>query len=360
MNTWHSRITTGIAATVAAALLAACGGGDDSMPPPGPGYVASALVTDTTLQPYGPTNIDPLLVNPWGLAFNPDGFAWVADNGASSSTLYDGNGVPQSLVVTTPNAPTGIVYNPTADFAITQGTATGVPAFIFASENGALSAWAPDVNQTIALQVFDGSALNASYKGLALATQGSASFLYATDFHGAVIDMFDGGFQLVAAPGGFTDPNLPAGYAPFGIQAIGDEVFVTYAMRDAQGDDEVAGAGLGIVDVYDTSGTLLQRFATGGVLNAPWGIARAPADFGEFSDALLVANFGDGTINAFDFSSGAFLGTLSDPDGNIISIDGLWGIAFGNGLNGQPTNTLFFTAGPNDETHGLYGRIDVQ
>jgi uncharacterized protein (TIGR03118 family) len=357
-KTWRSHAMAGLTAC----MLAACGGGDDggSMPPPGASYVATALITDTVLPAYGQTHTDSLLVNPWGIAFNPQGFVWVANNGSDSSTLYDGNGVPQSTIVTTPAAPTGIVFNPTTDFGIAQGAASGVPPFIFATEDGALAAWAPDVDAGAALQIFDGSSLGASYKGLALATQNGAGFLYAADFHGGVIDMFDGGYNLVAAPGGFADPNLPAGYAPFGIQTIGDEIFITYAQRAAQGDEEVTGAGLGIVDVFDTSGNLLQRLVTGGVLNAPWGIAKAPANFGDFSNALLVANFGDGTINAFDFETGAFLGTLSDPDGNFIVIDGLWGIAFGNGVNGQPSNTLFFTAGPNAETHGLYGRIDVQ
>jgi uncharacterized protein (TIGR03118 family) len=357
MKFWCS----GLMAGVAACALVACGGGDGgSMPPPMSGYAVTSLVSNVSLSAYSTAHTDAHLVNAWGIAFNPQGFVWVADNGSDSSTLYDGNGVPQSLVVTTPPSPTGIVFNPTGDFVLTQGTASGVSPFIFAGEDGALSAWSPDVDANVAVTVHDGSASGASYKGLALAAQGTANFLYATDFHNNKIDVFDATFAPVVASGGFVDPDLPPGFAPFGIQTIGSQIVVTYAKQDADAHDDVSGAGLGIVDLYDTAGTLVKRLVTGGALNAPWGIAMAPADFGRFANALLIANFGDGHINAYDPSSGALLGTLSDANGTPIAIDGLWGIAFGNGLNGQPTNTLFFTAGPNDEANGLYGRIDLQ
>lgn len=357
--------------------LAGCngggGGGDSgynsgvgqSVPNMGSGtaYKVSNLVSDGGVAaPHTDTN----LVNAWGLAFNPKGFVWVAAAGTSKSTLYDGNGVPQSLVVSIPAGvrgaaePTGIVFNSSQDFKVSQGGLSGASPFLFAGEAGTLSGWSPTVNSTQAITVYDGGGNGSIYKGLALASRGSQNLLYAADFHNAAIDVFDTNFAKVSVSGGFRDPALPAGYAPFGIQALGNSIYVAYARQDAQAEDEVAGAGLGVVDVFDSDGNLLRRLVSGGPLNAPWGMAMAPSDFGAFSGALLVANFGDGKINAFDASTGQHLGTLSDSAGAPIVIDRLWGIAFGNGLNAQPTNTLFFTAGPADETHGLYGRIDMQ
>lgn len=358
-----------------AAALVACGGGGSSTPGDGlatnpgtaTGYVQTTLVTDTGTagNPYQASNSDGRLVNAWGIAFNPEGFVWVANNRTSSSTLYDGNGVPQSLVVSIPPGaagsagPTGIVYNGGAGFQVAKGGVSDRSLFIFAGEGGTLSGWSPAVDATNAVTTYDGAAAGAIYKGLALASQGGADFLYAADFHNAAVDVFDAAFRKTSAAGGFRDDSLPAGYAPFGIQAIGDRVYVAYAKRQAQGDDEEAGEGLGLVDVFDTAGTLVKRLIpAGGKLDAPWGMAMAPADFGAFANALLVANFGDGKINAYDAGSGAFLGTLSKADGSPIVVDGLWGIAFGNGINDQPTRTLFFAAGPADETHGVYGRID--
>ncbi len=364
-----------LGALLTGSLLIACGGGGDDNSGYGGGggggggggshggtyYTMTALVSDGSTTPHTDTH----LVNGWGVAFNPNGYVWVANAETSTSTLYDGNGVPQSLVVSIPDGtagpanPTGIVYNGSSDFVVSQGGLSGAAPFVFVGEAGTLSGWAPGVNLNAAITVYDGSASGTSYKGLALAQQAGANFLYATDFHNGRVDVFDRSFAKVSAAGGFSDPGLPAGYAPFGIQAIGGKIYVAFAKQDATASDEVTGAGLGIVDVFDTSGTLLQRLVTDGPLNAPWGIAMAPANFGPFSSALLVGNFGDGKINAFNPSTGAHLGTLSDANGSPIVIDGLWGIAFGNGINSQPTNTLFFAAGPNDETHGLYGRIDV-
>jgi uncharacterized protein (TIGR03118 family) len=322
----------------------------------GAAYAATALVSDSASTVYH----DNHLVNGWGIAFNPQGFVWVADNGTSSSTLYDGHGVPQSLVVAIPAAPTGIVFNGGTGLSINAG-GRGAPAiFLFVTEAGTVAGWAPAVNATAAVTAFDGGSLGASYKGAALAAQGSATFLYAADFHNGRVDVFDSSFARVTPAGSFADPSLPAGYAPFGIQAVGNRLYVAYAQQDAQAADEVPGAGLGVVDVFDTAGALVKRLVTGGPLNAPWGIAMAPSDFGRFSNALLVGNFGDGKINAFDPDTGALLGTLSGKDGTPIAIDGLWGIAFGNGLNSQPANTLFYAAGPGGEAHGAYGRIDVQ
>ena len=355
-----------LAACAGALAVAACGGSNDD------GYVATILVADTATManPYGGSSahVDAHLVNAWGIAFNPQGFVWVANAGTSTSTLYDGNGVPQTLVVSIPDGlageaePTGIVFNPTPSFPVTQGALTAASIFIFAGEGGTIAGWSPTVDATNAVTAVDRSAAGAIYKGLARATQGGADFLYATDFHNGVVDVFDANFNKVAlAPGAFTDANLPPGYAPFGIQAIGNQLYVSFAKQDADAEDDVAGAGFGAVDVFDSAGALVKRLvAVGGSLNAPWGMAMAPADFGMFSNALLVGNFGDGTIHAFDPTTGNHLGALAKKNGNAISIEGLWGIAFGNGLNSQPTNTLFFSAGPGDEAHGVYGRIDMR
>jgi len=358
-------------ATLTILVLAACGGSGDNNggynnggPTMGGGmdYAMRVVVGDVAGGTYGGTYTDTHLVNGWGVAFNPQGFVWVANGGTSTSTLYDGNGVPQSLVVSIPDGasgeaePTGIVFSGGTDFVVSQGAVSGPARFIFAGEGGTISAWSPAVNATNAITVFDGGASGSAFTGLALA----AGRLFAADFGAGTVDVFDGSFAPLAVSGGFVDATVPAGYAPFGIQAVGSEIVVTYAMKDAQSGDEVKGAGLGLVDVFDTDGKLLRRLVSpGGVLNAPWGVARAPADFGRFSNALMVGNFGDGRLHAFDLASGALLGTLSTTAGTPLSIDGLWGIAFGNGLNNQPANTLFFAAGPGDETHGAYGRIDV-
>jgi uncharacterized protein (TIGR03118 family) len=308
---------------------------------------------------------DPALVNPWGIAFNPNGPVWVANNGTGVSTLYNGLGFKQALVVTIPTAPggvapgspTGIVFSGGSDFMVT-GAASGPSRFIFATEAGTISGWAPNVSMTNAILVVKPSDPHAIYKGLALAGNGTAHFLYAADFHNNRIDVFDSNFHPVTLSGNFSDRRIPDGYAPFGIQNILGNLYVTYAKQDEDKEDDVAGPGFGFVDVFDANGHLLRRFASRGRLNAPWGLALAPADFGQFSNTLLIGNFGDGRINAFDLQSGEPLGRLRTRDGRAISIDGLWGIAFGSGVASQPTDTLFFAAGPDDEEHGVYGRID--
>jgi uncharacterized protein (TIGR03118 family) len=360
----NRRIWTAAGTTFIGIALSACGGGSDGggmSTPAMASFAVTSLDTDTPLSAYSTTHQDTKLVNAWGVAFNPQGYVWVANNKTDSSTLYDGTGVPQSLVVTTPPAPTGIVFNGSStDFMLTSGGSSGASPFIFATEGGELAAWAPSVAATRAISVYDGSASAKSYKGLALAAAAGANQLYAADFHNGAVDIFNSSFQLVSAPGAFHDAALPAGYAPFGIQALGGKIYVAYAKQDSTAHDEITGAGLGVVDVYDTAGTLIKQLVVGGALNAPWGLAMAPATgFGAFNGALLVGNFGDGKINAYDPASGAMLGTLSKSDGTPVVIDGLWGIAFGNGINAQPTTTLFFAAGPNDETHGVYGRIDA-
>ncbi|MGF6413197.1 TIGR03118 family protein [Paraburkholderia sp. MM5482-R1] len=358
-----------VACGAAVATLMSCGGGGGSgsssssaSPPVQSSFAATALVSDGAVPA---AHTDANLKNPWGVAFNPKGFVWVADNGTNVATLYDGNGVPQSLVVTIPDgkngsaSPTGIVFNGTQSFRVTENGKSGVAAFIFTGEGGTITAWAPAVGPTNAFVMYDDGTGGAVYKGLALAAMNNGNFLYATDFHNDKIDVFDTSFTKVAMPGAFTDPAIPAGFAPFGIQAIGSNLFVTYAMQDAAKHDDVPGAGLGMVDVYDTAGNLKQRFATSGPLNAPWGIAQAPGNFGSMSGAILIGNFGDGMINAFNASSGQSMGQISGPNGSPIVEQGVWGIAFGNDLSNQPSSTLFFAAGPNDEADGVYGRIDL-
>ena len=366
---WYKAI---LSATILAAGLAACGGDDDDPAPAPPPVVTPPVVTSA----YGTTalvadaapaaHVDPNLVNAWGIAFNPTGFVWVNNQGSNTSTLYDGTGVPQTLVVAIPPGsagparPTGIVFNASTDFKVTQNGVTGASPFIFVGEAGTVSGWSPTVNRTNAITAVDTGGTSV-YKGLAIASSGGANFIYATDFRNARIDVYDASFQRATLPAGaFVDPNLPSGYAPFGIQAAGNRIYVSYAQRNAGGTEEVKGAGLGVIDAYDTAGAFVARIATGGALNAPWGMAVAPANFGDFSNSLLVANFGDGKINAYDAASGAFKGTLSRADRSPIVIDGLWGIAFGNGVQQQPATSLFYTAGPGDETHGQYGKIELQ
>jgi len=313
-------------------------------------------------------HLDTDLVNPWGVAFNPNGFVWVANNHSGLSTLYDGFGVKNPLIVsippapggTPPGAPTGIVFSSGADFVLTRGTLTGPSRFIFATEDGTIVAWAPAVDGTHALLGWDNSPAHSIYKGIALAGNGAGHFLYATDFHNNRIDVYDSTFHPVTLSGHFFDPRIPRGFAPFGIQNILGNLYVTYAKQDDDAEDDVAGQGLGFVDVFDPNGHLIRRIAARGPLNAPWGMALAPANFGRFSNMLLIGNFGDGRINVYDPVTSEFRGQLRTGHGEPVEIEGLWGIAFGNGLLNQPINTLFFAAGPGDEEHGVYGRIDPQ
>ena len=353
MRPFHRVIVAG--ALCAAAVIAQAGPNR---------YQAQTLVSDV---PGVAPNTDPHLVNGWGVAFNPKGFVWVADNGTGLATLYDGHGVPQSLVVTIPatpssdhGSPTGIVFNGSTDFAVTSGGKSGPAAFLFATEDGLIAGWAPSVAPTDAIQAYPPSgapAPTAVYKGLALANTGSANFLYATDFVGGKIDVFDATFTKVTMPGGFVDPHLPKDFSPFNIQNIGGHLFVTYAKHEAGENDETAGPGLGAVDEFDATGHLIRRIATHGKLNAPWGLALAPASFGKFAGDLLVGNFGDGTISAYDLGSAKFRGQLKGVDHHVLKIDGLWGMAFGNDLKDQPSGTLFAAAGPDDENHGSYNAI---
>jgi uncharacterized protein (TIGR03118 family) len=303
---------------------------------------------------------DPNLVNPWGQAASATSPLWVADNGADVSTLYRGgvNGsIPQivPLVVSIPQgAPTGVVFNSTGDFVVRTNQGSAPANFIFDSESGRITAWSSTVSGTTATIEF--AREHAVYKGLALASVDGANYLYAANFHKGTIDVFNGRFRKVKLTGRFEDSKIPAGFAPFDVQLLGADLYVSYAKQDAARHDDVAGPGNGFVDVYDTSGHLLRRLIAGGDLNSPWGLVLAPSSFGGFAGDLLVGNFGDGAIHAYDPITGAEKGQLTNTDGNPIVINGLWALRFGNGTFAT-AGTLVFTAGIGDESHGLLGEI---
>ena len=346
------KILVGIIACVMVAALAAPARADV--------YLASDLVSD---QPGVASVRDPSLVNGWGIAVNPGGGAfWVSAEGMGRSVLYTGDVggsafVKASLEVNIPGEhPTGQVFNGTSDFVVTNGTVSRAAVFIFVSTSGSVSGWNPNVSQTnaqLAFQAIDG----AIYTGVALANNGSGNSLYLADFHNKKIDVLDGNFHPSPLATAFSDPALPADYAPFNVAAIGGQLYVAYARQDPNGEDEVTGPHLGFIDVFDLNGSLQQRLVSQGKLNAPWGMVVAPQGFGEFSGDLLVGNFGDGRINAYDPATGAYLGTLGQTPNHPLEIDGLWGLAFGNGKTAGDATTLYYAAGPDDETHGLFGRI---
>ncbi len=313
-------------------------------------YEQANLVSNlSSLAPH----TDPNLVNGWGIARTSASPWWVSDNGTGHATMYDGDGNRQSLVVTVPGSPTGTVFNGSGDFEL----APGKPArFIFVSENGTISGWNPDVNATNAMVVVNNP--DAVFKGVAIATVGSERFLFATDFHAGRIDVFDTSFNTVANGQGFRLRKNPRGLVPFNIQNIGGNLFVTFAKQDAARHDDVPGAGNGLVAMFTPRGKLIGVFEHVSALNAPWGLALAPADFGLFSHHLIVGQFGSGEILAFDIATGAFEGNLLTPEGQSIVIDGILGIGFGNGGTAGPANTLFFAAGPNSQSNGLFGRLD--
>lgn len=345
-------------------------------------YVQRNLVSDGAVPAE---HVDANLVNAWGITHSGTSPWWVSDNGKGVATLYDGEGVAQfgdvPLVVSVTGAgggsadPTGVVFNPGTSFVVSSGGARGSARFLFASEDGTISGWNPSVpppippatRSTSTVVVVDHSSPDplggAVYKGLAIVTAAGGDRILATDFRGGAVDVFDGTFAPVSTPGGFVDPGLPAGYAPFGIRAIDGTIFVTYALQDAAKHDDVAGAHHGFVDAFTTDGVLIRRVASGDKLDSPWGLEMAPAaGFGNFSGKLLVGNFGDGHIVGYpsgndvgeDDEGGAYLtGT-----GGRVTVDGLWGLSFGNGAAAGPTNALFFAAGPNGEADGLFGRID--
>jgi uncharacterized protein (TIGR03118 family) len=323
-------------------------------------YQRTDLTTDSATVSSAP-NIDPNLVNSWGLARATGSPWWIADNGTGLSTLYDGTGAIQGLVVTIPppngvqgtSAPTGTVFNYTTSFEVTSGN----PAvFLFVTEDGTISAWSPNVDLNNAV-VKVNAPKQAIYKGCALATTAAGARLYVNNFKTGHIEVYDGSFKRQTAEETFK-VALPPHYAPFGIQNVGGNLVVTYAQRDPGSTDENHGPGLGFVVVFDTAGNVLVRLQHGSYLNAPWGIAMAPGDFGPFSHRLLIGNFGDGTINAFNAVSGKFEGTLLDANGANLSIDGLWALSFaGNSTKNGSATELYFTSGPNDEGDGVFGKL---
>ena len=311
---------------------------------------------------------DPNLVNPWGLARSSTSPWWVSDNGTGLSTLYSGTGTPASLVVTIPpsdpttgdtGTPTGVVFNGGKGFEI----ATGFPAvFIFATEDGTISGWNPKVDGTHAI-IKVNQKEKSVFKGATMATVnvpflGPQSFLYVADFRKGRVQIYDSKFNHV--PGMeelFNDDQLPSGFAPFNVQNIGGNIFVSFAMQDSNKHDEVDGAGLGYVDIFSPEGRRLRRLEHGPWFNAPWGLAQASSDFGSHSHQILVGQFGSGEILAFNALTGRFEGRLHDASDAPIKIDGLWGLAFGNDATAGPATTLFFSAGTDHEQHGLFGTI---
>ena len=386
----HQTITGRVSASsavgvVCAICVAACGGGGGSqmavqMPVQmTTGFTDTALVSSNAGVVKTTTIIDANLSNPWGLAVAPGLPFWIADNNSNVATLYSGTGAIRTNDVTGSNAvgiaipasaagvqanPTGQVYNGNGGFLISTSNGQETALFIFDGEGGTIAAWAMDSGAAAVTAYDDGvvnGASHAVYKGLALGTVNGASFLYATDLHNNKIDVFDTNFAKPAdMQGKFIDPNMPTGFVPFGILALNNQLYVTYAMRDGAMHDEITGAGLGYVDVFDFSGSFISRFASAGVLNAPWGIALAPAGFGSVDGDLLIGNFGDGTMNIFapnGSSLAVSMGPITVNNGVTLAIPGLWSLVFGNGDSDKPLTTLFYTAGFADQTDGVFGSI---
>ncbi len=300
---------------------------------------------------------DPHLENAWGISFGPTSPFWVSDNGNGHATLYNVSPSTNAtsivpLVVTIPpinsGTPTGQVFN-------TNAGAFNGDLFLFVSEDGTISGWRGSLGTTAEVLQLASSAN--VYKGTTEATISGHSYLYAANFRAGTIDVLKGDPAAPGLAGKFTDPNLPSGYAPFNIQLLGGKLYVTYALQDANKKDDVPGPGHGFVSVFDTQGVFLGRVATMGTLNSPWGLAIAPSSFGQFAGDLLVGNFGDGRINAFDLLSDAFVGQLLALDGSALTIDGLWALTIGNDFNGGSSDKLYFSAGPDDEMNGLFGVI---
>jgi uncharacterized protein (TIGR03118 family) len=345
------------------------------------GFTDTALVSNKAEVVATPHTIDANLQNPWGIAAAPGLPFWIADNNSNITTLYSGTGTTETQAITgsaevgvtlpasaagVPANPTGQVYNGNGGFLIQTSNGQESASFIFDGEGGTLSAWAKDSGATAVTVYDDGvtaAADHAVYKGLALGTVNGATFLYATDLHNSKVDVFDTTFAKPAAmQGKFVDPSIPAGFAPFGIAAINGNLYVSFAKQDPAMHDEITGAGLGYVDIFDFSGELVSQFASAGPLNAPWGMTVAPAGFGSLQGDVLIGNFGDGTINAFTLAGTALAsskGPLTDASGKTIAFPGLWSLVFGNGDSDKPLTTLFYTAGLADQTDGIFGSITV-
>ena len=371
------RSVLALAALVALSALIALTGTARSASTDGGGiatrsYVQSNLVSDI---PGLAAHTDPNLKNPWGTSVGPGSPIWVSDNHAGVTTLYDGAGNAQSLVVAIPaplsagagavGAPTGQAFNTfdpsSSDFVISQDGKSGPAFFLFATEDGTIAGWNPSVDKTHAIIAVDRSTatdavgdVGANYKGLALVTMSSGKFIYATSFRFGRVDVFDSHFNLVNS---FTDPTVPTGFAPFGIHNVGGKLYVTFAKQGPGKNDDDARPGNGFVDVFSPNGDLLQRLVSRGKLDSPWAVTLAPTTFGAFGGDILIGNFGNGRINAYDPTTGMFQGELSGPGGGPIAIDGLWGLRFAPATPGATPNTLFFTAGLNHEADGLFGTL---
>lgn len=323
------------------------------------GYLQFNLVSDIATNAL---RADPRLLNPWGLVAGPNSI-WINDNHSGLTTVFNPSGRTSPFAINIPapggglGAPTGLIFNDSSQFVITNGGRQDESTFLMATEDGTITAWSQRVSGSNAVIV--AATADAVYKGLAMARDtNGAPHLYAANFHAGVVDVFDGQFQYVSS---FTDSNLPPNFAPFNIRNLRGKLFITFALQKLpDAEDDQAGPGNGYVDIFDTDGTMLRRFASQGVLDSPWGLAVAPGNFGKFSHALLVGNFGDGTINAFDLLTGKSLGPLTMPNGDTLVIPGLWALSFERDemfgreceFNAQ---RLYFTAGPNDENDGLFG-----
>jgi uncharacterized protein (TIGR03118 family) len=319
-------------------------------------YDTQDLVSDTVNAKVPAA--DGSLINGWGLVAGPTTPWWAVNNGTNTSTLYNGAGAKQALSVAVAGGPTGAVFNGSAtDFSISQNGKSAPARFLFATEAGTIAGWSPAVNANTAVTAADRSGSGAVYKGLAIANDK----LYATDFHSGRVDVFDNGFNRI--PGGFSDPTIPRGFAPFGIQTLAGNVFVSYARQDTAKRDDVPAPGQGYVDEFTPDGSLIARVVNSGKRNAPlnaaWGLSLAPADFGVFSGDLLVGNFGNGRISAYTQRGAKWVykGQLRQTNGTPVTIDGLWGIAFGNGSAAGARNTLYFVSGPSGGRHGLFGSV---
>jgi uncharacterized protein (TIGR03118 family) len=342
-------LSAGLIAGVATVAAPAGAGGPSNR------YKVTNLVSD---QPGVAQITDSNLVNAWGLAAGPTSPIWVANNHTDSSTVYPGavHGSPiQGPVLVVPvdgGAPTGLVFNGTSGFMVPSASAPAT--FIFDSESGNITAWsASDAGADAVVMAHNDMG---NYKGLALAESNGAPYLYAANFATNAVDVYDSTFTLQSWTGAFVDPNLPRNYAPFGIAAIGREIYVSYALHLPGTEDDAHAPHRGFIDVFGTNGKMHRRLVSRGALNSPWGMVVAPKDFGKFGGALLVGNFGDGRIHAYDKVTGRELGVLRDAHGMPIWIDGLWALEFGNGVTGG-RNDLLFSAGPVGETHGLFGSV---
>lgn len=302
---------------------------------------------------------DPSLKNAWGIAFGPNTPFWVSDNATGLSTLYNVNAsqgtvtkVGLSASIPGDGSVTGQVFNGNAN-------AFNGNRFLFVNEDGTISGWrsALGTTGTVPAETLQTGSTANIYKGVTEAQVNGNSYLYAANFGTGAINVIKGTSSAPDLTGNFTDPNLPSGYAPFNVQLLNNELFVTYAQQTPGSRDETDGIGFGFVDIFDTQGNLVERLAGQGTLDSPWGLAIAPSSFGAFAGDLLVGNFGDGTINAFNLATGHFDGQLKDANGNVIVIDGLWALTIGNDGAAGSSQTLYFSAGPNGEANGLFGAL---